>query len=193
MLHRTSPRTSLTLTLFSSSSSRKIIAKLPDSTSNIDENDTASHIRYAALCRNMRMYAIYVLQNYSISTRRVPSEEDVKRARDERKRLADERNEQERAAKAELASRISSSSGPSTPKTAVSGWRPTVDRTLLERTQELEPLVQQIYQVTQFIRQAQIAGRADEVKLLQLNLKELERAMNSAQLQHDHQSTANSQ
>ena len=34
-----------------------------------------SQVRYAALCRNMRMYAIHLLQNYAISTRRVPTEE----------------------------------------------------------------------------------------------------------------------
>ena len=75
----------------------------------------------------------------------------------------------------------------------MSGWRPTVDRNLLERAQELEPLVQQIYQVTQFIRQAQIAGRDDEVKLLESNLKELEQAMNHAQQQEKITTTSDSQ
>ena len=52
------------------------------------------------------MYAIHLLQNYAISTRRVPSEDDVQHAREERTRLAQERYESERAAKAELASRV---------------------------------------------------------------------------------------
>jgi hypothetical protein len=162
---------------------RKYIAKLAESCPNIDEDDTPSQIRYSALCRNMRMYAIHLLQNYAISTRRVPNEDDVQRARDERKRLVEERNETQRAAKAELASRINLTDSPTKLKTEVSGWRPTIDRNLLVQTQELNPLVQQVYQVTEYIRQAQIAGRHDEVESLKLNLKELEQAMNNAQLQ----------
>ena len=136
-----------------------------------------SQIRYSALCRNIRMYGIHLLQNYAVITRRVPSEEDVQHARDERKRLIDERNESERAAKAELASRIPLTDSPARPKTQVSGWRPTIDRNLLAQTQELDPLVQQIYQVTEYIRQAEIAGRHDEVQSLNMNLKVLEEAM----------------
>ena len=128
------------------------------------------------------MYAVHMLQNYAISTRRVPTEDDVQRAREERQRLIEERNDMERAARNELESRINFSGNASpTTKTPTSGWRPTVDRNLLEQAQELEPLIQQIYQVTQFIHQAQIAGRSDEVESLQSNLKELQHALNSAQ------------
>jgi rabenosyn-5 len=137
------------------------------------------------------MYAIHLLQNYAISTRRVPSEDDVQQARDERKRLVEERNESERAVKAELASRITTDS-PTRLKTEVSGWRPTIDRNLLAQTQELDPLVQQVYQVTEYIRQAQIAGRYDEVESLKLNLKVLEQAMNNVE-QQDNISTSSSQ
>ncbi|CAF0855503.1 unnamed protein product [Rotaria sordida] len=158
-------------------STSKHIMKLADSCSNIDEDDTQSQFRYSALCRNIRMYAVHLLQNYAISTRRVPSEDDVQRARDERKRLVEERNELERAAKAELVSKISSTDSPTTSKKDVSGWRPTIDRNLLVQAQELNPLVQQVYQVTEYIRQAQIAGRYDEVESLKLNLKELEQAL----------------
>lgn len=171
---------------------RKYIAKLGESAPNIDEEDTASLIRYSALCRNIRTYAINVLQNYAITTRRVPTDEDIKRARDERKRLIEERNESERAAKAELISRISLNDSPTTVKKEVSGWRPTIDRQILVQTQELNPLVQQVYQVTEYIRQAQIAGRLDEVASLKRNLKELEQALNIAQ-QQENTSTFDSQ
>ncbi len=40
--------------------------------------------RYIALCRNIRTYSMIVLQTYSISTKRVPSKDDIKRIRDER-------------------------------------------------------------------------------------------------------------
>lgn len=123
------------------------------------------------------MYGIHLLQNYAISTRRIPREEEIQHAREERKRLIDERNESERAAKAELASRIPVTDSPVKPKAQVSGWRPTIDRNLLVQTEELDPLVQQIYQVTEYIRQAQIAGRYDEVESLKMNLKVLEQAM----------------
>jgi rabenosyn-5 len=171
---------------------RKYIALLAESCPNIDEDDTASQIRYSALCRNIRTYAIHLLQNYAISTRRVPSEDDVQRARDERKRLVEERNESERAAKVELASRIPLTDSPTKPKAQVSGWRPTIDRNLLVQAQELDPLVQQIYQVTEYIRQAQIAGRYDEVESLKRNLKVLEQAMKNIE-QQDNTSTFDSQ
>jgi len=57
------------------------------------------------------------------------------------------------------------------------GWKPTIDRHLLETTDEFEPFVQQHYQVIEFIRQAELAGRFDEVEVLQRNLQELEQAM----------------
>jgi len=138
------------------------------------------------------MYSIHLLQHYAITTRRVPSEEDVQQAREERKRLVDERNESERVAKAELASRITLTDSPTKLRTEVSGWRPTIDRNLLVQTQELDPLVQQIYQVTEYIRQAQIAGRYDEVESLKLNLKVLEQAMKNTE-QQDDISTSDSQ
>jgi len=131
------------------------------------------------------MYAIHLLQHYAITTSRVPSEDDVQQAREERKRVVDERNESERVAKAELASRITLTDSPTKLKTQVSGWRPTIDRNLLAQTQELDPLVQQIYQVTEYIRQAQIAGRYDEVESLKLNLKVLEQAMKNTEQQDD--------
>jgi hypothetical protein len=169
--------------LFCFSFIRKYIAQLGDSCPNIDENDAPSQRRYSALCRNIRLYAIHLLQGYAISTRRVPSEDDVQRARDERKRLVDERYESERAAKAELASRITLTDSPTKQRKEVTGWRPTIDRNLLAQTQELDPLVQQIYQVTEYIRQAQIAGRYDEVESLKLNLKLLEQAMKNVEQQ----------
>lgn len=163
--------------------SRKHVGQLSESCPNIDEDDTPSQIRYSALCRNIRMYAIHLLQNYAISTRRIPREEDIQRARDERKRLIDERNESERVAKAELASRIPLTDSQPKPKSQVSGWRPTIDRNLLVQTEELDPLVQQIYQVTEYIRQAQIAGRSDEVRSLKMNLKVLEQEMKNKEEQ----------
>jgi hypothetical protein len=128
---------------------RKLIAQLPD-------NDTVLKNRYVALCRNIRTYSIQVLQTFAISTRRIPNEDDIKRARDEKKRL-----DNERIAKVALSI-------------------PGMNFNPLEIPAELEPFVQQYYQVTQFIQQAKLAGRHDEVRLLELNLKELKQAMNIA-------------
>jgi hypothetical protein len=123
---------------------RKSIAKLADSCSHI--TDLASKNRYAILCRNIRAYSIQTLQNYAISTKRVPSEEDTKRALDERI--------------ARLALNI-----------------PGMNRNSGEIPKELEPFVQQYYQITQFIERAKLAGRDDEVRLLELNLREIEREL----------------
>lgn len=168
---------------------RKYISQLGESCPNIDEDDTSSQIRYSALCRNIRTYAIHLLQNYAISTKHVPSEDDIKAARETRKRLVDERSESERLARMELASKMDF---PTRPKKEIEGWRPTIDRDLLEQTHELDPLVQQVYQVTEYIRLAQIDGRHDEVESLKKNLKALEQALNNNE-QHDNRSTTDSQ
>jgi len=166
-------------------STSKLILNLSDSCPGIDDNDKHSLLRHQTICRNIRSYSIQLLQNYAISTLRVPTDDDIQRARQERTKQLDEQNDLERQAKTELFNRVNihtttPSPAQHTPRVAtpsVAGWKPTIDRSVMNDTQELEPLVQQIYQVTQFMRQAQIAGRDDEVKLLELNLKELEQAM----------------
>jgi hypothetical protein len=90
---------------------------------------------------------VELLQNCAIRTRRIPKEEEIQRIRDER---------QQRVA---------------------SGWKPTIDRQLLQKTDECEPFAQQHYQVTEFIRQAELAGRHEEAEILKLNLIELEKIM----------------
>lgn len=160
-------------------STSKYISQCADSCSNIDEDDTPSQVRYSTLCRNIRTYAIHLLQNYALTTRRVPSEDEVKKAREQRQQLIDQRNQSERLARDELASRIQSIDSPTKSKRDVEGWRPTIDRDLLEQTHELPPLVQQVYQVTEYIRLAEIAGRYDEVESLKLNLKDLEKALST--------------
>lgn len=112
----------------------------------------------------------------------MPSEDDIRQAREERKRLVDQRNESERLARDEIASRINSIDSPTQMKKDVEGWTPTIDRDLLEQTDKLPPLVQQVYQVTEYIRSAQIAGRHDEVESLKLNLKVLEQALKKNEL-----------
>jgi len=110
----------------------------------------------------------------------MPSEDDIKQAREERQRLVDQRMESERLARDEVASRVNLIDSPTIrSKKGDEGWRPTIDRDLLEQTHELPPLVQQVYQVTEYIRLAQIAGRYDEVESLKLNLKVLEQALNT--------------
>jgi hypothetical protein len=148
-------------------SSRRAIEKLVETSSAIDDNDRVHQQRSMALARNIRMYAIELLQNCAIKTRRVPQEQEIQRARHERQ----QQTENERA--------IHEKSKTSKPaiKAHDSGWRPTVDRQLLERTDEFEPFAQQYHQVVEFIRQAESAGRTDEVKILQVNLKELEQVM----------------
>ena len=158
----------------------KRISQLADSCSSIDEDDTPSQIRYSTLCRNIRTYAIHLLQNYALVTRKMPSEDDIKQAREERQRLVDQRMESERLARDEVASRVNLIDSPTIrSKKGDEGWRPTIDRDLLKKTHKLPPLVQQVYQVTEYIRLAQIAGRYDEVESLKLNLKVLEQALNT--------------
>ncbi len=128
---------------------RKFIAKLSDS--HLHELDTGSKNRYATLCRNIRAYSIQILQNYAISTRRVPSDDDIKRAQNERV--------------AKLALTI-----------------PALNCYSTEIPKEFEPFIQQYYQITQFIERAKLAGRDDEVRLLELNLREVEREMTAIKM-----------
>ncbi|CAF1240986.1 unnamed protein product [Rotaria sordida] len=132
----------------------KQIVILADKYSNINENDITSKNRYPTLCRNIRTYSIQVLQNFSVSTKRVPSEDDIKQARNEKQKRLDN----ERMIKIFLNI-------------------PGINHNSLEISEELEPFIQQYYQITQFIEQAKIAGRDDEVKLLELNLQELTQAI----------------
>ena len=120
------------------------MAKLAESC----EYDAESKLRYTTLCRNIRMYSVQVLQNYTISTSRVPKEDDVKRAHDERI--------------AKLALAI-----------------PGMNCNSFEVSKELEPFVQQYHQIMQFIERAKLAGRDDEVRLLELNLKEIEETISA--------------
>ncbi|CAF4275229.1 unnamed protein product, partial [Adineta steineri] len=131
-------------------STSKLILKLAD-------NDKTSDNRYAILCRNIRTYSLQSLQNFAISTKRIPTEDDIKRACDEKKRLENERM-------AQFASTIPGLSS------YVSGI-----------PVKLEPFVHQYYQVTQFLEQAKLDGRHEDIESLEMNLKELERAINAIQ------------
>jgi hypothetical protein len=73
------------------------------------------------------MYSIQLLQNCAISARRIPSEDDIKQARDEKQRLIDEQKQYERVAKAKVS--ITMISNDSSVTTA-SRWERTVDRNL---------------------------------------------------------------
>ncbi|CAF3945844.1 unnamed protein product [Rotaria magnacalcarata] len=134
------------------STSKKLVA-FADKCPNIDENDISSKARYATLCRNIRMYAVQVLQNFSLSTRRVPTEDEIKQARD-----AKQRSDNELMEKVILSI-------------------PGINGKTLELSEELKPFIQQYYQVVQYMQQAKLAGRDDEVKLLESNLEELAQAM----------------
>ncbi|CAF0919780.1 unnamed protein product [Didymodactylos carnosus] len=172
-------------------STSKLIFSLSDSYSDTD--DQHSIVRHQTICRNIRSFSLQLLQNYAISTLRVPSDEDVQKSRQDRLKAIEEKSELERQAKTDLYQRTHVSTPPSLSMASysvlnrkseievngrqVAGWKPTIDRSLMETANELEPLVQQIYQVTEFLRQAKMAGKDDEVLLLESNLKELEQAM----------------
>ncbi|CAF3474289.1 unnamed protein product [Rotaria socialis] len=138
--------------------SKKFVA-FADKCPNIDENDISSKARYATLCRNIRMYAIQLLQNFSLSTRRLPTEDEIKQARD-----AKQRSDNELMAKVILTI-------------------PGINCNVLELSEELKPFIQQYYQVTQYMQQAKLAGRDDEAKFLESNLEELAQAMRVAHQQ----------
>ena len=132
---------------------RKRVVLLADNYINMNDNDTASKDRYVALCQNIRSYSIQVLQNFAISTRHMLSIDDIKRARNEKQRLDNER----------LTEAILNITG--------------INSESLELSEELEPFIQQYYQVIQFIQHAELIGHDDEVQILTLNLKELEQAI----------------
>ena len=111
------------------------------------DQSPADEVRLTTIGRNIRMYAREYVQNCVLKTRRLPDEKQIEAARQQRQL----------------------ESG--------AGWRPTVDRHLLETADEFEPFAQQHYQVVEFIRQAELAGRHDEVEVLQRNLRELEQVM----------------
>ncbi|CAF1417976.1 unnamed protein product [Adineta ricciae] len=136
------------------------IDSVSKSISKLAEGDSTTPVsnRYAALCRNIRTYSIQMMQNFSISIRRLPTEDDLRRIREEKKRSEDERM-------VECAAKILG-----------------MKDNLIEIPPELEPFVQQYYRVTQFLEEARLAGHLDEVQALEKNLKELEKAIRMVQL-----------
>ena len=114
--------------------------------------------RYAALCRNVRSYSTQMMQNFSISTRRLPTEDDLRRIREEKKQYEDKQM-------MECAAKILG-----------------MNYNLTEIPPELEPFVQQYYRVRQFLEEARLAGHLDEVQSLEMNLKELEQAIRMVEL-----------
>ena len=132
---------------------RKSISKLADG-----DSTTPVSTRYAALCRNIRSYSTQMMQNFSISTRRLPTEDDLRRIREEKKQYEDKQM-------MECAAKILG-----------------MNYNLTEIPPELEPFVQQYYRVRQFLEEARLAGHLDEVQSLEMNLKELEQAIRMVEL-----------
>jgi hypothetical protein len=87
-----------------------------------------------------------MLQNYAISAKPVPSEDDTKRALDERI--------------GRLALNI-----------------PGMNYNSSQLSKELEPFVQQYHRISQLIKRGKLIGDDDEIRLLELNLREIEREM----------------
>ncbi|CAF1416741.1 unnamed protein product [Adineta ricciae] len=136
------------------------IDSVSKSISKLAEGDSTAPVsnRYAALCRNIRTYSTQMMQNFSISTRRLPTEDDLRRIREEKKRSEDERMMQ-------CAAKILG-----------------MKENFIEMPPELEPFVQQYYRVTQFLEEARLTGHPDEVQSLEMNLKELEQAIRMVEL-----------
>ena len=164
-------RRSSLLTSYTNCTSRssQLVVKLVESSDDADQEDRSYQLRFTSLGRNIRMYSVDLLRNCAIKTRRLPKEDEIQRAQDERK----QRLESERLAQARLEPSMSM-------KRLDSGWKPTIDRRLLQKTDECEPFAQQHYQVTEFIRQAELAGRHEEAEILKRNLMELEKMMQMA-------------
>ncbi|XP_042306892.1 rabenosyn-5 [Sceloporus undulatus] len=145
------------------------------------------HPRTLQLQRMIRYSATLFVQEKLLGLMSLPTQDQYEELKEKRKQELDRKLQMERQATLEIqrrqedksmdyASRSLTASNGEVPRTKrvkkAEGWLPTAS---ISRQQELaDPLLQQIDNITSFIKQAKEANRLDEVHMLQENLRQLQ-------------------
>lgn len=158
--------------------------------------DPSPHPNTLRLQRMIRYSATLFVQEKLLGLMSLPTKEQFEELKKKRKQDLEQKRTMERQAALEsrrkleerqsgLASHTAngdmrSLQGIPAPLRKAEGWLPLSEGQV--QSEDPDPLLQQIYNITSFIRQAKAAGRTDEVRTLQENLRQL-------QDEYDHQQT----
>lgn len=150
------------------------------------KNDPPPHPKTFQLQRMIRYTATLFVQEKLLGLMSLPTKEKYEELKEKRKQEQEKRLQQERLAAQEALKKRQESErnrppangelpqAPRPPRmTKAGGWLPSSDTT--HGRNELEdPLLQQIENIQSFLRQAREAQRADEVAMLEENLRQLQ-------------------
>ncbi|KAL6063646.1 hypothetical protein STEG23_010651 [Scotinomys teguina] len=150
--------------------------------------DPSPHPNTLRLQRMIRYSATLFVQEKLLGLMSLPTKEQFEELKKKRKQDLEQKRTMERQAALEsrqkleerqsgLASRaangeVRSLRGIPAPLRKAEGWLPLSEGQ--GQSEDPDPLLQQIYNITSFIRQAKAAGRTDEVRTLQENLRQLQ-------------------
>lgn len=150
--------------------------------------DPSPHPNTLRLQRMIRYSATLFVQEKLLGLMSLPTKEQFEELKKKRKQDLEQKRTVERQAALEsrrkleerqsgLASHtangdVASLRGIPAPLRKAEGWLPLSEGQ--RQSEDPDPLLQQIYNITSFIRQAKAAGRTDEVRTLQENLRQLQ-------------------
>lgn len=150
--------------------------------------DPSPHPNTLRLQRMIRYSATLFVQEKLLGLMSLPTKEQFEELKKKRKQDLEQKRTMERQAALEsrrkleerqsgLASHTAngdmrSLQGIPAPLRKAEGWLPLSEGQV--QSEDPDPLLQQIYNITSFIRQAKAAGRTDEVRTLQENLRQLQ-------------------
>uniref|UniRef100_A0A667YKC9 Rabenosyn, RAB effector n=1 Tax=Myripristis murdjan TaxID=586833 RepID=A0A667YKC9_9TELE len=152
------------------------------------KDDPPPHPKTLQLQRMVRYTATLFVQEKLLGLMSLPTKEKYEELKEKRKQEQEKRLQQERLAAQEALKRrqeseknrpFASANGelPQAPRaprmTKAGGWLPSSD-TLHTHSELEDPLLQQINNIQSFLRQAREAQRADEVAMLEENLRQLQ-------------------
>ncbi|XP_029011136.1 rabenosyn-5 isoform X2 [Betta splendens] len=152
------------------------------------KDDPQPHPKALQLQRMVRYTATLFVQEKLLGLMSLPTKEKYEELKEQRKQEQEKRLQQERLASQEALKRRQESErnrppvstngevpqAPRAPRmTKAGGWLPTADSTSV-RSELEDPLLQQIENIQSFLRQAREAQRADEVAMLEENLRQLQ-------------------
>ncbi|XP_041655739.1 rabenosyn-5 [Cheilinus undulatus] len=152
------------------------------------KDDPPPHPKALQLQRMVRYTATLFVQEKLLGLMSLPTKEKYEELKEKRKQEQEKRLQQERLAAQEALKRRQESErhrpspnlngelpqAPRAPRmTKAGGWLPSAD-SAHARTELEDPLLQQIENIQSFLRQAREAQRADEVAMLEENLRQLQ-------------------
>ncbi|XP_037539887.1 rabenosyn-5 [Nematolebias whitei] len=150
------------------------------------KNEPPPHPKVLQLQRMIRYTATLFVQEKLLGLMSLPTKEKYEELKEKRKRDQEKRLQQERLASQESLRRRqefeknrppANGELPQAPReprmTKAGGWLPSADSVHI-RSELEDPLLQQIENIQSFLRQAREAQRADEVAMLEENLRQLQ-------------------